>query len=256
MFLWKSIAYGPVFSRRLGHSLGLNVLPRVRKLCNFNCVYCECGLNDKRAPKEPLPTPEEFDAELCATLADLAARGQPLDNLTFAGNGEPTLHPQFLEIIRRTREARDAYYPGAEIAVLTDAAALHQKNVMEALQLADKPILKIDAGSEEMFRLIDQPERGVALWKIVERMKAFGGNLYVQTLFLRGEVEGNRIDNTTDEELELMIGHYRAVHPVFVMVYSIDREPPYATLETVGRPELERIAERIRAAGIDAECYG
>ncbi len=256
MFLWNSIAYGPVFSRRLGHSLGLNVLPRVRKLCNFNCVYCECGLNDKQAPKEPLPTPEEFDAELRAVLADLSAKGQPIDNFTFAGNGEPTLHPRFLEIIRRTRDARDAFYPKAEIAVLTDAATLHRKEVAEALRLADKPILKIDAGSEEMFRLIDQPETGVSLAEIVERMKAFGGGLYVQTLFLRGDVEGNRIDNTSDAELEMMIGHYRAVRPEFVMVYSIDREPPYATLEKIERPELERLAARIRAAGIDAECYG
>lgn len=255
MFLWKTIAYGPVYSRRLGHSLGLNVLPSARKVCNFDCVYCECGLNDKFAPKQSLPTVEEFETELQSALTLFSEKNQPIDNMTFAGNGEPTLHPNFLDIIQATRKLRDRFYPRAEIAVLTDAATLHNEKVFTALQLADKPIMKIDAGSEEMFQKINQPETKITLTEIIERLKKFHGKLYVQSLFLKGTVNGIILDNTTDDEIELMLKHYRSVNPEFVMVYSIDRETPYPTLVKLDKSELESIAHRIRAIGIDAECY-
>ncbi len=256
MFLWKSIVYGPVFSRRLGHSLGLNILPAGRKVCNFNCVYCECGLNDPAGKKIPLPTVEEFSRELEERLRDMNREGRPIDTLTFAGNGEPTLHPHFKSIIETTLRLRDEYYPQAVVAVLSDAATLHHKQVLEALLMVDKPIMKIDAGSEEMFQKIAQPVTNVTLGEIVKRMRAFSGTLIIQSLFLRGNAGGTEIDNTTPDELAGMIEHYRTVSPEFIMVYSIDREPPYPGLEKLSEEELVRIACTIRKAGFEVEHYG
>lgn len=256
MFLWNSIVYGPVFSRRLGYSLGLNILPTSRKVCNFNCVYCECGLNDKHAPKEPLPTIQHFTEELRSHLAELKTKQQQIDHFTFAGNGEPTLHPEFREIITSTRELRDEFYPTARVAVLSDAATLQKPSVVEALQRVDKPILKLDAGSEAMFQSIDQPETKITLAEILDLLAIFEGRLIIQSLFLRGTVDGRTIDNTSEQELSLLIDHYRRLKPEFVMVYPIDRVTPYATLERLQQAELQRIAERIRTAGIEAEWYG
>lgn len=255
MFLWKSIVYGPVYSRRLGHSLGVNPLPSVRKVCNFDCIYCECGLNDNHAPKHPLPTLEEFSRELENTLQELSKNGQPLDHITFAGNGEPTLHPQFKEIVEKTVELRDRFYPQAKIALLSDAATVKTGRVLEALGGIDKPIMKLDAGTEETFQLINQPDSSITLDEIAELLKLFKGRLYVQTLFLRGSVNGRQVDNTTSEEIEAWLNRLRQIGPELVMIYSIDREPPYETLERISAHELTEIAERVRSIGFEAEWY-
>lgn len=256
MFLWKSIAYGPVFSRRLGYSLGLNILPAGRKVCNFNCVYCECGLNDPTGKKVPLPTVQEFTRELEERLREMKREGRRIDTLTFAGNGEPTLHPHFKRIIETALRLRDDYYPQAAVAVLSDAATLHHEHVLEALLMVDKPIMKIDAGSEEMFRKIAQPVTNITLAEIVERMTAFDGKLIIQSLFFRGNAGGVEIDNTTSDEISGMIEHYRNASPELIMVYCIDREPPFPGLEKLPEKELIRIADTIRKAGFDVEHFG
>ena len=253
--LWTRYTFGPVLSRRLGNSLGLNVLPQRKKICNFNCIYCECGLNDKYATKYPLPSVSEYTDELEATLSQLKTDGRALDHLTFAGNGEPTLHPQFLEIVESTCALRSKYYPEAEIAVLTDAVHADSENTYRALQLVEKPIMKIDAGSEEMFQRIDRPEKRIGLHDILMGLQRFEGNFIVQTLFLRGTVDGQIIDNTSEEELDLLLQHYRTLKPRFVMVYSFDRPAPIPGLEKIPSSELEAITNRINAAGIPARCY-
>ncbi|NOY05624.1 MAG: radical SAM protein [Chlorobi bacterium] len=212
-------------------------------------------MNDPRGEKVPLPTVEEFIHELEERLQSMQREGKPIDTLTFAGNGEPTLHPHFKSIIEATLQLRNEYYPQAAVAVLSDAATLHQKQVLEALMMVDKPIMKIDAGSEEMFRKIAQPVTNITLAEIVKRMKAFSGKLIIQSLFLRGNAGGVEIDNTTPDELGAMIEHYRVVSPQFIMVYSIDREPPFPGLEKLPEEELVRIANSIREAGFDVEHY-
>jgi len=189
------------------------------------------------------------------TLKELSSKGQQVDHITFAGNGEPTLHPKFSEIVDITKKLRDKYYPAAKVAILSDAATLKNKQVFKALKRIDKPIMKLDAGTEKTFQQIDQPETSITLDEITELLKLFQGRLYIQTLFLRGSVNGQAIDNTTSKEIEEWLKRLKQINPELAMIYSIDREPPYATLEKVPADELAKIAEQVKAIGIEAEWY-
>ena len=224
--LFHSTVFGPIHSRRLGTSLGINLLPDDGKVCTFDCVYCEAGYNSQ-------------------------GTGTTLDVITFSGNGEPTLHPDFPEIVDIVNELRDKYFPAARTSVLTNSTRIFDPKVADALRRVDNNILKLDSAIEPTMRLIDNPvQKEFTVERLVEALAQFAGEGIIQTMFLRGEHNGRRIDNTTPEEIDALIEAYLKIRPKEVMIYSLDRSTPEEHLEKVERPELEEIAARIREAGI------
>ena len=245
--LFDQIAYGPIHSRRLGTSLGMELMPLAHKLCTFNCVYCECGWNTPVShPK--LPTREEVKMALEARLKE----GLDLDVITFSGNGEPTLHPDFLSIIEDTCALRDQYCPKAKVSVLSNSTQLGRPDVVQALRLCDNRILKLDAATDEMMRRIDLPvNEHLTVKQIIEWLAQFNGDFTLQTCFLRGEHAGQRIDNTTPEEVEAWYKAVETLHPKQIMIYVIDRKTPEENLTKISREEMETIAAPLRAKGYD-----
>jgi len=244
-FLFHETVFGPVMSRRLGVSLGINLLPNDYKYCTFNCIYCECGWThgQKRTLLED-------------KLKAMQKEDQSPDAITFAGNGEPTIHPGFADIISDTIGLRDQYFPEANITVLSNASMLHRKDVFQALKSVDNNIQKIDAGSEGMFQIINQPSGNLSLEKVVEQLRNFGGNLIIQTLFLRGKHNGSTVDNTSDEEIERWITLLKKVNPKYVMIYPIDRATPEQDLEKISFEELSEIAGKVNGEGINTKVFG
>lgn len=255
-FLFDELIFGPVTSRRLGSSLGINLLPTSYKYCTFNCVYCECGWTFKKInDKIRLPRREEVRQALEERLKMIMDSGNRIDAITFAGNGEPTIHPAFPDIVEDTLELRNKYFPDIDIAVLSNSSNLRKNRIFQALKKVDKNILKLDAGSEEMFRRINQPSGGLKLVDIVEKLAEFEGKVIIQSLFLRGSHEGEEIDNTTEEEINLWIAHLNKIKPEYVMIYPIDRATPESNLEKISFPELLLIAEKVENAGIPAKVF-
>lgn len=249
--LFNEIIYGPIHSRRLGTSLGVELMPLDHKLCTFNCVYCECGWNEAVShPK--LPTRAEVKAALEKKLSVISSQQSAPDVITFSGNGEPTLHPDFLGIIRDTCALRDRYCPKAKVSVLSNSTQLGRADVVEALRLCDNRILKLDAATDEMMRRIDLPvNENLTVETIMGWLQQFDGDFTLQTCFLRGEHAGTIIDNSTPEQLDAW---YRAVdilHPKQIMIYVIDRKTPEERLQKISREEMERIAAPLREKGYD-----
>jgi len=244
--IYPSPIFGPVQSRRLGISLGINLLPRDGKVCSFDCIYCECGFNEEHRPKEPLPTREEVAVALERKLRQMQEDGVMPDVLTFAGNGEPTCHPHFAEIIDDTIRLRDRYCPQAKVSVLSNSTMIHRREVHDALMRVDNNILKLDTIDPDFIRLVDRPVGTYDVQQIVERMKAFGGHIIIQTMFLKGD----GIDNTTDRYVAPWLEAVKAIGPSQVMIYTIDRETPDQQLEKASREQLDAIRDRVVAAGI------
>lgn len=253
--LFDSTIFGPVRSRRLGVSLGVNLLPTVSKYCNFNCIYCECGWTEHRG-RPALPTRGEVRLLLLQKLEAMRQAGEPLDVITFAGNGEPTIHPDFAEIIEDTLEARQRFYPDARVVVLSNATMLDRPKVRLALQRVDQAALKLDSALDDTMRRIDEPQGGLTVAKIVARLSAMGHDYTLQTMFLRGEYKGQRVDNTTEHEVGEWLKVLESLRPRDVMVYTIDRDTPIPTLEKVPLAELEAIGERVRQLGIPVQVRG
>lgn len=254
-FLFEEIIFGPIKSRRLGNSLGVNLLPLHVKLCNFNCIYCECGWTPKEKQAKGFPAAEQVKDFLKEKLLSMHSRQEPLDSITFAGNGEPTLHPQFAEIVNHVVGLRDQYYPESLVSVLTNALKLTDQSVVNALLKTDQPILKLDAGTNETFQRINKPRIKISLEEIVEAMLPFQNQAIIQTLFLKGDHKGNDIDNTTEAEVQPWLQHLARIRPRKVMIYPIARATPEKNLNIVPHDQLESIAERVRAMGINAEVF-
>ena len=248
--LYNNIIFGPIRSRRLGLSLGVNLLPIESKLCSFDCIYCECGWNDDHPGKRRFNSREDVSAMLDATLARMVADGTPPDVITFAGNGEPTMHPDFEQIIEDTIALRDKHCPAAKVSVLSNATQIHREDVRRALLRVDNNILKLDSAFDETVQLVNKPQGNYTVARTVELLKAFNGELIVQTMFLRGEYLGKRVDNTTTEEVEAWLKLIAEIKPKQVMVYSLDRDTPCQTLEKVEKDELRTIADKVEALGI------
>ena len=249
--LFGEIVYGPIHSRRLGTSLGMEIMPLEHKLCTFNCVYCECGWNEPIHHPQ-LPTRAEVREALENKLSALSSQQSALDVITFSGNGEPTLHPDFNGIIRDTIELRDRYFPNAKVSVLSNSTQLGRTDVVEALQLCDNRILKLDAATDTMMRRIDLPvNEQLTVATIMGWLKQFDGDFTLQTCFLRGEHNGARIDNTTPEELAAWYQAVDELHPKQIMIYVIDRKTPEEHLEKISRDEMEQIAAPLIAKGFD-----
>jgi len=244
-FLFDNIIFGPVKSRRLGNSLGINLLPTNAKFCTFNCVYCECGWNTKgmkiELPRlgDIVPAMEKYFSE----------NKQPLDVITFAGNGEPTINPDFPEIVAETVRLRDKYMPNVKISVLTNASNLKNEKVVSALKMIDEPILKIDTFIQSDFELINQPVSGLSITSIVDDISRNFANPIIQTMFMRGNINGTFFDNTRAESLDVYYDTLKSLSPSLVMVYSIARETPLPGLQNVAPIELEKIGESIREFG-------
>lgn len=253
-FLFDKIIFGPVKSRRLGVSLGINLLPNDCKLCSFNCIYCECGWNpDQYDQKINFHPKAQVKESLFEKLSQMKANNEDLDVITFAGNGEPTLHPEFGEIIDYTIQVRNKVFPQARIAVLSNSSMIHKKSIFKALNKIDDNILKLDGGTEETIINLNQPVGKFNLDNMVELLSKFDGNLIIQTLFIRGEYEDKIIDNTTNAELEAWISHLQKIKPKEVMIYTISRDTPSDNLEKISMNELEQIAKRVDAAGFKTQ---
>lgn len=251
MFLFNNIIFGPVKSRRLGVSLGVNLLPVDAKICSFDCIYCECGFNTTMR-ESPLPTREQVYVTLEAKLQEMVAANELPDVITFAGNGEPTLHAQFEGIIDDTIALRDRYCPEAKVSVLSNSTRMHKPTIFKALQRVDNNILKFDSAIDDTVQRLDRPagKQFSVEWQL-EQFKKFNGNLIIQTLFLRGRLADGIIDNTTEEEVSAWLDALQIIQPKQVMIYSIDRETPTKELEKIPLETLQQIAERTRKIGFE-----
>lgn len=253
--IYPSPIFGPIHSRRLGVSLGINLLPADGKFCTFDCIYCECGYNKDHRPKKKLPTREEVKAALEAKLIDMKANGPFPDVLTFAGNGEPTAHPHFAEIIDDTIELRDKYFPQAKVSVLSNSTFIHKPEVFNALMKVDNNILKLDTVNIDYINTVDKPVGNYDLNRIIDCMKAFNGQLIIQTMFLKGTTdEGVDIDNTHDDYVLPWLETVKQIAPRQVMIYTIDRETPDVHLQKTTHEELDRILHLLEDAGIKASA--
>ena len=250
--IYPSPIFGPVHSRRLGISLGINLMPADGKVCTFNCIYCECGLNQDHRPSLPRPTREQVAERLEAKLQEMAAEGQLPDVLTFAGNGEPTCHPHFAEIIADTIRLRDQYCPQAKVSVLSNATMIHRQSVHDALMLVDNNIQKLDTIDPIYINKVDRPNGAYDVVKIIERLKAFHGHVIIQTMFLRGMIKWSMesVDNTGEEYVSPWLEAVKAIKPQQVMIYTIDRETPTQGLLKATHEQLDAIRDRVIAAGI------
>ena len=249
--LFENIIFGPIHSRRLGLSLGVNLLPIHSKLCNFDCIYCECGWNADNATSRRFNPREEVRIRLEEVLGEMVAASTPPDVITFAGNGEPTMHPEFEAIIDDTIALRDRLCPSAKVSVLSNATMIGRESVRRALERVDNNILKLDSAFDATVRLVNNPCGAYSVADVVENLRKFDGRFILQTMFLRGEYNGRVVDNTTEQEVEAWLHIVEELHPRQVMVYSLDRDTPCKTLIKVEREELQSIAARVEALGIE-----
>ncbi len=244
--LFHSTIFGPIHSRRLGVSLGINLSPNDGKVCSFDCIYCEAGYNAQGCGTTGLPIRERVKKDLRRKLSAMKSNGDPLDVITFSGNGEPTLNPDFPGIIDDVIALRNEYYPEAKVSVLTNSTRIFSPQVAEALKKVDNNILKLDSAIEPTMRLIDQPtSKEFTVDKVVESLKQFKGEGVIQTMMLRGEHDGKKVDNTTPEEVAALIEAYKKISPREIMLYSLDRSTPEEKLVKVEHDELVKIGRRI-----------
>lgn len=256
MILFDQVIFGPIHSRRLGLSLGVNLLPIDAKICSFNCLYCECGFNTT-IKEFPFPTRQQVSEILSTKLRQMADANQIPDVITFAGNGEPTLHPDFEGIIDDTLALRNELCSSAKVSVLSNSTRVHKPNIFRALLKVDNNILKFDSAIDRTMKLIDQPVgKHINVEWLIEQLQRFEGKLIIQTMFIRGEYNGEAFDNTTDEEVLAWIKALKRINPQQVMIYSLDREAPVSSLQKVTVTELNEIAERVKEAGFDVSVAG
>ncbi|MBO4447421.1 MAG: radical SAM protein [Bacteroidales bacterium] len=242
---WEKTVFGPIHSRRLGSSLGINLLPKRGKFCNFDCLYCECGLNADGTQDRTLPEADEVLQELEKRLSELKAAGEAPDSITFSGDGEPTLHPEFLRIMQGTVALRDRFFPNAKVSVLSNATTLGRPGVAEALQLADNPIMKLDAPTDALARVLNRPSGTYSVRGTIEALKVFGGNFILQTMFLKAP----GFDSSEESQLSAWMDIVRELRPREVMVYTLDRPAPVRGLEKFSADQMKEMTAPLAAEG-------
>jgi wyosine [tRNA(Phe)-imidazoG37] synthetase (radical SAM superfamily) len=252
-FLFDKIIFGPIWSRRLGESLGINLLPINRKVCNFNCIYCECGLTPAGNQRGGFPEAKEVTELLRSKLMEMKTNSEYLDSITFAGNGEPTLHPEFPRIMEEAVEIRNHIFPGVNIAVLSNATLIGENRIFDALLKADLNILKLDSVIAETLKLINCPRSNYQLADILDTLKHFDSRMVIQTLFFRGVYKDITIDNTSEKEVNAWLSVLKDIRPESVMIYSLARDTAVNGLENISAGELKAIAERVEHAGIKTQ---
>jgi wyosine [tRNA(Phe)-imidazoG37] synthetase (radical SAM superfamily) len=257
-FLFDKIIFGPVKSRRLGVSLGINLLPGRKKVCNFNCIYCECGWSQPvESEGDYLPGRSEVYEALAARLQEMKVKNQKPDVITFAGNGEPTLHPDFQGIIDDTIKIRNKFFPGTKIAVLSNSSTITKPAVKDALLKVDMNILKLDSAFDLTVKRHNQPRVNVRVDELIENLEKFKGKLIIQTLFLKGSFKGKTIDNTTPTEVGAWLEAIKRIMPSEVMIYTISRATPEGgLLNKVPVEELRKIALKVEKLGIPTQVSG
>lgn len=248
----EELVFGPIHSRRLGSSLGINLLPRNGKICNFDCIYCECGWNKDGRGDHTLPTATELHDALEVKLKECAAAGTPIDSITFSGDGEPTLNPEFPEIIDITIALRDRYYPSAKVSVLTNATRIGRDTVFNALRKVDNPILKLDAPTDALVARINQPTGDYSVRQVVEDMKKFKGDFILQTIFLKS----SDFDSSSPEVVEGWMDIVRELRPREIMVYTIDRETPAKDLKKFTAGQMRGLVQPLIDEGFVIQING
>lgn len=251
-FLFDEIIFGPVKSRRLGVSLGVNLLPTGSKVCSFDCIYCECGWTNS-ASSTKLPSCTEVKAKMQERLEQMKLNGDVLDVITYAGNGEPTLHPEFAKIINDTVELRNSFFPNARIAVLSNSTMLHKPKVVAALKKVDQNILKLDSGFNSTIKVLNQPHVPTTVEEVIKNLKQFDGNFILQTLFVRGTHNNITINNTSPREITRWLDIVDELRPNEVMIYTIARDTPVSTLEKIPKEKLDEIAGKVEEMGIPVQ---
>jgi len=254
--LFNDIVFGPIRSRRLGTSLGVNLLPRLGKWCNFDCLYCECGFNKDGKGDRTIPSSDQVIDALQEKLKKLANNKTSIDTITFSGNGEPTMNPDFAAIIRRTLVLRETYVPGTKVSVLTNGSNLGDEGTAEALMSVDNAIIKIDSAIEKTINLINRPSFPYSLERMVENLRPFRNRFVLQTMFLKGEFEGMAVDNTTKEETAEWLKLVERISPREIMMYTLDRETPAKNLTKVSTSEMEKIAAPLIEKGYKITISG
>jgi len=251
MFLFDELIFGPIHSRRLGLSLGVNLLPTDAKICSFDCIYCECGFNTTMR-ESPIPTRDQVRDTLEAKLIDMKREGQIPDVITFAGNGEPTLHKDFEGIIDDTLALRNLHCPTAKVSVLSNSTRIDKPHIFRALNKVDNNILKFDSAIDSTMKLMNCPVgKHINVAWFISHLKKFEGKLIIQTMFLRGDFKGEKLDNTTDAEVEAWLKAMEEIRPQQIMIYSLDREAPTQGLQQVDAEALDAIASKARERGFD-----
>lgn len=248
----EETVFGPIFSRRLGSSLGINLLPEKGKICNFDCIYCECGWNRDGRNDTVLPTAEKVRNDLERMLVRLSAEGTPVDSITFSGDGEPTLNPEFTQIIENTLRLRDQYYPNAKVSVLSNATRVHVPEVFAALQRVDNPIMKIDAPTNELAEKINQPAPGYDVQRVIAALKQFGGNFVLQTCMLKSP----DFDSSRPEVIVPMLEIVRQLKPREWMVYTIDRPTPMQGLGKFTEDKMRALVQPLIDEGYTIQIKG
>lgn len=251
MLRFDEIVFGPIKSRRLGSSLGVNLLPGSGKICNFDCIYCECGWNKDGRTNASMPSFEDVSAALEQKITTLSLSREKVDSITFSGNGEPSLHPDFPAIIDRTIELRDRYFPSAKISVLSNATMTHLESVRMALMKVDNPILKIDAGTDRGVRAVNKCNSDYSLTKIVENLSHFNGEFILQTMFLKSKT----FDSADLGSLSSWFDIVRKLKPRQIMAYSLDRETPDKELRSYSKEEMRDILQPIINEGYHVDIY-
>ncbi len=256
--LFHETVFGPIHSRRLGTSLGVNLSPNDGKVCSFDCLYCEAGYNAQGPGSTGLPSRTDVARHLEHKLKSMKEAGQPLDVITFSGNGEPTMHPDFAGIIDDTIALRDRYFPDVKISVLSNSTRIDRPDVCDALRKIDNNILKLDSAIDCTVRLLDRPvDKHFDIGATIARLAAFGDNAIIQTMITRGTHDGETVDNSTDAEVDALIDAYQRIRPREIMLYTIDRQTPEQSLVHVARTELDAIAAKITArTGIPVQVSG
>jgi len=256
MFLWDKIAFGPIQSRRLGNSLGINVSPTTKKICSFDCIYCECGWTlEKIIDPIDFYSVEEITEAIEKKLQECSAGNTPVDSITFSGNGEPTLHPNFCQIIDNLIVLRDKYYPKTAITCLSNATQLANKYVLSVLQKIENPVLKLDVVTESLFQLINKPTIDISVNEIIKQLQKMNGNIILQSLFFKGIFDNQTFNNAEEPHLSLWIDTVKQLYPRQVMLYSLDRSTPAQGLEKITTEELQKIALKLQQFGIQAKVY-
>jgi len=256
-FLWNDIIFGPIHSRRVGTSLGVNLLPVCGKLCTFDCIYCECGAMSSGAPKKErkMPSLNDVVGAMSSRFKELYEAGEKIDSISFTGNGEPTLHRNFPEIVDKVVELRNKYFPSAVISVFSNSTTLDRPGVFEALMKVDNRIMKVDCSDLKLLRLVNRPAGQFSLEKILENLERFKGNFILQTMFFKGNVEGQEFDLTAPELVAGWSDIVRRLHPSKIMAYSLDRDTPVAGLKKIERDRLQEITAPLRDEGFIIEIF-
>lgn len=250
--LREETVFGPIHSRRLGSSLGINLLPQEGKICNFDCIYCECGWNKDGLGDTVIPTAAQVKQRLESKLIALKSEGTPIDSITFSGDGEPTVNPDFPQIIDDTLALRDLYYPEAKVSVLSNATRVHIESIAKALKKVDNPILKIDAPTDELVAKINKPAPGYSLDRVIRALESFHGDFVLQTMFLKS----SNFDSSSPEVLQGWMEIVRKLKPREVMVYTIARPTPEEGLEKFTPEQMEKLIRPLIEEGFNISIRG